>query len=86
MDKITIASRGEPQSPVRLPGDLRDRIKRVAKENGRSMNTEIVARLQSSFEPRDEVAPVIAKLLEDYIQQEVKARLQQIAAQIGGGA
>lgn len=35
---------------VRLPGDMRDRIAEEAKTNNRSMNAEIVQRLQSSFE------------------------------------
>lgn len=32
---------------VRLPNDLRDEIKRKAKENGRSMNNEIVSRIMA---------------------------------------
>jgi hypothetical protein len=34
---------------VRLPGDMRDRIAEAAKANNRSMNSEIVARLEASF-------------------------------------
>lgn len=36
----------QDQYMLRLPGGLRDRIKRFAERNGRSMNAEIVARLQ----------------------------------------
>lgn len=32
-----------------MPGDLRDRIAEAASKNGRSMNSEIVARLEESF-------------------------------------
>lgn len=34
---------------VRLPIELKDKIEEVAKSNGRSMNAEIVQRLESSF-------------------------------------
>lgn len=37
-----IASRGDKQIALRLPMDLRDRVKASAKENGRSANSEIV--------------------------------------------
>ena len=34
---------------VRMPADLKKRIEREAKAAGRSMNTEVVARLTASF-------------------------------------
>lgn len=37
------------QFNVRFPAGVRDRIAATAKENGRSMNAEIVARLERSF-------------------------------------
>ncbi|EBM0567307.1 Arc family DNA-binding protein [Salmonella enterica] len=40
---------------VRLPEGMRDVIAEKAKENGRSMNAEIVARLQESLEEDDNV-------------------------------
>lgn len=48
--------RDSPKFMLRLPGDMRDRIAAEAKANKRSMNAEIVARLQSSLEgePYDE--------------------------------
>ncbi|PRX11223.1 UNVERIFIED_ORG: Arc-like DNA binding dprotein [Martelella mediterranea] len=42
---------------LRMPDGLRDRIKRVAEENGRSMNAEMIARLEGSLE-LDEVSKV----------------------------
>jgi hypothetical protein len=36
---------------IRLPGGMRSRIAEEAKANGRSMNAEIVARLQGSLDP-----------------------------------
>lgn len=38
---------------LRMPDGLRDRIKRVAEENGRSMNAEMIARLEESLEQDD---------------------------------
>lgn len=42
--------RGSEQFVVRLPDGMRDRIKQAAETSGRSMNQEIVERLQESFE------------------------------------
>lgn len=41
--------RGSDQFPLRLPDGMRDRIKAEAERNGRSMNAEIVARLEDSL-------------------------------------
>lgn len=41
---------------VRFPDGMRDRIAEAAKANNRTMNAEIVARLEASFEPKAEVA------------------------------
>lgn len=47
-----------PSYPLRMPQELRERLAEVAKANGRSMNAEILARLQSSFDlaPPDRIA------------------------------
>lgn len=44
-----IPSRGSDQFVVRFPDGMRDRIAEAAKAAGRSMNAEIVARLEASF-------------------------------------
>lgn len=36
--------------PLRMPEELRENLKSIAQENNRSLNAEIVARLQESFE------------------------------------
>ncbi|PTM96485.1 Arc family DNA-binding protein [Mycoplana dimorpha] len=41
--------RGSEQAMIRLPDGMRDRLKEEAKKNGRSMNAEIVARLEATF-------------------------------------
>lgn len=43
-------SRDADKFIVRLPDGMRDRIAEVAKANNRTMNAEVVARLQSTFE------------------------------------
>ena len=50
MSKDLPPSRSAEQFVVRLPDGMRDRISDAAKAAGRSMNAEIVARLQASFE------------------------------------
>lgn len=40
----------QDQYMVRFPDGMRDRIKEAAEDSGRSMNQEIVARLESSFD------------------------------------
>lgn len=42
-------SREDPQLRIRLPIELKDKIEVVAKANNRSMNAEIVQRLDASF-------------------------------------
>ncbi len=43
------AGRGDDQYMVRFPPGLRNRIKEEAEKSGRSMNSEIIARLEASF-------------------------------------
>jgi predicted ribosome quality control (RQC) complex YloA/Tae2 family protein len=47
---------------VRLPDGMRDRIATAAKSNNRTMNAEIVARLEESFEVMSEAKQVLAYL------------------------
>jgi hypothetical protein len=44
-------SREDPQFKLRLSEQLRDQIAESAKSSNRSMNAEIVARLEESFHP-----------------------------------
>lgn len=53
MSKELPPSRTAEQFVVRFPDGMRDRIAEAAKQNNRSMNAEIVARLHRSFETRD---------------------------------
>ena len=56
--------RGSDQFPLRLPDGMRDRLKGDAALQGRSMNAEIVARLEASYRPQDRLAEKM-KLLGD---------------------
>lgn len=44
-------SRDYPMFGLRMPPDLKDKISREAKINGRSLNLEIVERLKKSLDP-----------------------------------
>lgn len=48
--KKTYPSDKQDQYMIRFPDGMRDRIKEAAEDAGRSMNQEIVARLESSFD------------------------------------
>lgn len=71
---------------LRLPDGMRDRIREASETNGRSMNAEIVARLQASFEvgigspviqQRDvaELSDKMAKLLDAF--DELRSSIKQ---------
>ncbi len=56
MSKTLPPSRTAPQFVVRFPNEgMRDRIAEAAKANNRSMNAEIVARLERSFTAGEEI-------------------------------
>lgn len=57
---------------LRLPDGMRERVAAAAKTAGRSMNAEIVARLQQSFDSADEVRR-LRLLLEDKRLSELDA-------------
>ena len=50
---MATAGRGSDQFPVRMPEGMRAEIKAAAKANGRSMNSEILARLDGPQTLRD---------------------------------
>ena len=51
---MEMAGRGDDQFLVRLPGELRERIKSKAKENLRSMNSEIIFQLSRLYPAQTE--------------------------------
>lgn len=66
-------SRTAEQFVLRLPEGMRGRIAEVAKASGRSMNAEIVARLEASFaedvsvEDRATLRKLVAEEIENYL-------------------
>jgi plasmid stability protein len=63
-DRKPYPSEAAPRFMVRLPDDMRERLKVAAKESNRTMNAEIVARLEASFrEPAATGGEALAKRL-----------------------
>lgn len=70
---------------IRMPDGLRDKIREAAEANKRSMNTEIIARLEESFDPRSKAnvfgvavsmpeedrqeALILAEAIEEYMKR-----------------
>lgn len=50
---------------IRIPPGMRDRIAGAAKDAGRSMNAEVIARLEKSFED-DGAAQALATTVEEH--------------------
>lgn len=58
---------------VRFPDGMRDRIAEAAKQNNRSMNAEVVARLQASFDPAPSADGSAAQELAASREQTIKS-------------
>ncbi|MBV6447070.1 Arc family DNA-binding protein [Nitrosomonas sp.] len=52
------------KTALRLPRDLHEQIQKASESSGRSMNAEIISRLENSFEPH-KISKII-ELLEDW--------------------
>jgi len=52
--------RGSEQAMIRLPDGMRDQLKALAEQNGRSMNAEIVDRLEKSLDPQGAINELIS--------------------------
>lgn len=70
-------NRIEPQYKLRMPAELRDKLKKAAKENHRSMNAEMVARLQESFEMGGTKTSESDRELEDRLIARLLARMAE---------
>ena len=70
---------------VRFPDGMRDRIAEVAKANGRSMNAEIISRLELSFnlEPlKDTKRGELVKLVNDAIDERMALEKEKIRLEL----
>lgn len=77
-------SREDPQMKIRLPADLKESIEFSAKANGRTLNAEVVARLQTSFALSGE-APTLKAMQrmpdQEPWQAEIKAEYAKLSIQ-----
>ena len=62
-------SREDPQLKIRLPLELKEKITQSAAEHGRSINSEVVARLEQSFSTPE----TTQSLLEEAVMLTLKA-------------
>lgn len=69
----------QDQFVLRFPDGMRDTIKEAADESGRSMNAEIIARLEASFDPSTNKDAQI-EWLNGYLEQEQADRLKLLDA------
>ncbi len=69
MERKPFPSETQERFIVRFPDGMRDRLKDAAAANNRSMNAEIVARLQESFEPRGSNAVLDIATMQELAQQ-----------------
>lgn len=77
-------SREDQQMKVRLPADLKQHIEDAANTARRSLNAEIVARLQESFTPREPVAVRINLVAgEETKMKDIRAALELLKPGIG---
>ena len=74
-----------PQYNLRWPEELRQKVAQSAKEHNRSMNADIVARLEQSFEPEIQVHETLEfkLMMQSYLDQaeqikELKEMLEQV--------
>lgn len=73
--KRAVVTRKSDQVTIRLPEGMRDELNRVALENGRSANAEIVYRLQRSLSPED--TPEVS-VLKEHIDRELAKAVSAI--------
>lgn len=76
--------------PLRMPPELREALETIAKENGRSLNAEIVTRLQTSLPVHQDLLKPIgvtsgdkiranAELIKQRMLTEIEARAMELA-------
>nr|WP_319050015.1 Arc family DNA-binding protein [Psychrobacter sp. PP-21] len=70
----------EPQYKLRLPEELRDKIKESAKEHVRSMNADIVARLEASFATEESPPKPISVPFDDSFLKDAGLTREQFGA------
>lgn len=64
-DKTARPHQGSDKYIVRFPDGMRDRIAEAAKANNRSMNSEIIARLEASFQSPESAVSLLNKIMDE---------------------
>lgn len=73
--------RGSDQFPLRLPEGMRERLKEEAGNSGRSMNGEIIHRLEKSLRAEKDDSPAVSPLLDPHFFEklaEERERLERL--------
>ena len=83
-DRSTYPSEQADKYLLRLPDGMRERLKDAAKENNRSMNAEIVARLEQSFLTKVQADGTNEVSMSRGEYQALMSRLDSIGALLGG--
>lgn len=66
------------KTALRLPRDLHQKIHESADKNGRSMNAEIIHRLENSFSPTSDATMAELQALAREAEIELHARMQRL--------
>lgn len=70
--------RGADQFPLRLPPGMREQIKDAAGKNGRSMNAEIVSRLEETFQEREYILKETIDKIASGALDEIRRALSEV--------
>ena len=76
-------ARTDPQFNVRMPADLKEKIEEAAKSSGRSINAEIITRLESTLldQSEDVLLPAEkARMLADSSKEKLPNNILRVAA------
>jgi predicted DNA-binding protein len=75
-------AREDPQMKLRLPAELKARVEEAAQHAGRSLNAEIVHRLERSFVGDDKMLIPLLETLADRVEKLLSGRQEAAAEQI----
>jgi hypothetical protein len=73
-------ARSDPQVNIRMQPDLKVRLEAAAEASGRSLNAELVARLQQSLEVKSDIASLPAGALLEELVKRFGAQVQIVVS------
>lgn len=71
-------ARDDPQMKIRLPEELKEGIERAARESGRTLNAEVVARLQDSLDGKS------GPLIDDDMLRQLREAAKETGRSVSG--